>query len=141
MIPAFTEKRLIGRLGRAVLTADKATAHQVVENKPGVLLGRVMNSVELDFRVERRLVGGVNAGEAGDFPTPRLGVEARHIAGLTDLKRRIDKNLYKVVGAHHAANLITGAAIGAGSRAQGYPAVAHDLGGDEAHAAHVGVPV
>ena len=56
---------------------------------------------------ERRLVGVVDAGEPGELPGARLGVEALGVALLAHLDRRVDEHLEE----HEAGRVVQRAGV------------------------------
>ncbi len=60
----------------------------------------------MDFRLFRRLVGGVDTGKIANFPCPRLLVEPLGVALFTHAKGCIDKHLDKLPFTHEIAHQI-----------------------------------
>src|SRR5207302_8973684 len=113
---------------------------QHVDDPSRRLLGRLALGCDLDLRVQRRLVGVVDTGEALERAGARLGIEALHIPVLADLQRGGDVDLEEVV-ADQFPDLVTHRAVGGdGGGDDLYPIAGEQLG-DEADPPDVDVAV
>ena len=97
-------RRSSRRAGRRQLgVAEIAVAAQPLDQAVGER-GRVGGGgIQPDVRLERRLVGRVDAGEMLDLARPRLLVEALRVALLDDVERRVDEDLEELAGADQLA--------------------------------------
>src|SRR5579883_970181 len=94
----------------------------------------MVDRVQRNLRMLRRLVRVVNPGEALDLPPPCAGVHPLGIPLLADLQRCIHEHLHEMVAAHHVAYLASRSAIGANSRTDHCATVAHDFCSYESNA-------
>ena len=56
-------------------------------------------------------VGIVDSGKTLNFATAGLGVKALRVTGFADLKRRVDKHLYKLLRSHHVTDVVAGGVL------------------------------
>src|ERR1043166_1800977 len=69
---------------------QEAFADEVLEDFARVVLGETSGRAEAELRIERLLVGIVDAGEALDLAAARLGAHALDVALLAAFDRGID---------------------------------------------------
>src|SRR5262245_18621159 len=88
-------------------TIGDAEVGEPSDDRRGRGFRRRRAGLDRDFRIERALVGGVDAGEILEFAQPRLPVEALGIALFGDRERRVDEHLDELARleqvARHAA--------------------------------------
>src|SRR6266481_9114551 len=111
-----------------------------VDNPGRRLLGRLPPGCDFDLRVQLRLVGAVDAGEALQGTGPSLGVETLDVAVLADLQRGRDVDLEEVV-AHQPPHLVAHGAVGGDRRGDDLHPIASEQLGHEADPTDVDVAV
>src|SRR4051812_14320196 len=96
------------------------------------LLGRFAERLEVDFGVQRRLIGRIEPGEVLDRTAQRALVEALRVAPGAFLERRVDEHLDELALAHDRAGEV---ALGAKRRDERYD---HDQPGIRHQPRHLG---
>ena len=94
---------------------------QVVDNNRDLFLKRHFVRLEMDFRILRRFVRIVDAGEILDLTRTRLFVQALRVTFFGYSQRAINKNLYEIQACLRvqAANLIAVGLVRADKARQG----------------------
>jgi len=102
---------------------------QVVEDDVGQFLRGMSGGIEMDFGVERRFVGIVDAGEALDLASPRFFVEPFGVSRLAHLKRSIHEDLDEISRFHGSPDAVAVDAVGTDKSGDGDDArFAEELG-------------
>src|SRR6266542_2981620 len=139
---AVAVQRLLPRLGKPLKAGQlrgqpvglQAGEHLVRRLVDGLVLG-----VQDHLGLQRRLVGVGDAGEVGDHPGQRLGVQTLHVTLGAGRDRRGHVHLHEV--AHRGAHPVARLPVRRDGGDHHHHAVLGELARDVADAGDVGVPV
>src|SRR5690242_18107067 len=103
---------------KPLVRAEISAGLEVADDAIGMGFGIAEGGVEAEVRVERRLIGRVDAGEMLDLAGAGLLVEALRIALFGDRQRSVDMDLDELAGADQLASHVALGAEGRDERHQ-----------------------
>lgn len=84
-----------------------AQTHQVTNNFVDGFFDAVALRTQSEMGMERRMIGGIDAGELRNFTAPRATIKPLGIALFTDIEWRVDKHLDKISIAYDTPCIFT----------------------------------
>jgi len=120
---------------------NEAAFRQYAKDFSCIFIDRTVYGVEGYFGREGAVVWVVDTGKAGNTTASGLCIHSLCVAGLTDIERRVDKNLNEPFGTNDLPDLVSDRAIGTHGSTDGNPAMPDDLGGDVPYSQDIDIPV